>query len=83
MLFRWPNTTRPREGEGSKFYPMHVILKVAQAILVQCFVHPQWGSYVWFDAFGRSEMTLRDARGVVMEKESREARQSARNNVIL
>ena len=33
--------------------------------------------------FGRSEMTLRDARGVVMEKESREARQSARNNVIL
>ena len=33
--------------------------------------------------FGLSEMTSRDARGVVMEKESREARQSARNNVIL
>ena len=28
--------------------------------------------------FGLSEMTSRDARGVVMEKESREARQSAR-----
>ena len=33
--------------------------------------------------FGLSEMTSRDARGVVMEKESREARQSARNTVIL
>ena len=61
----------------------NAILKVAQAVLVQCFVHPSWESYVWFVAFGRSEMTLRDARGIVMEKESREARQSARNNVIL